>query len=131
MIVFSLIVHSSLFPQENLSVLVMDVKVGKAAFATTEEKAQALAHTLVNTCFGLGIKAVALITSMNEPLGRAVGNSLEVAEAISCLNGKGPEDLKELVCEEGKLNRIPTFPYNQMGECHHTINNYNINDQHI
>ncbi|KAL9984845.1 hypothetical protein ACROYT_G007182 [Oculina patagonica] len=83
---------------ENLSALVMDVKFGKAAFATTEEKAQALAHTLVGTCFGLGIKAVALITSMDAPLGKAVGNSVEVAEAISCLNGKGPEDLKELVC---------------------------------
>lgn len=86
---------------ENLSALVMDVKFGKAAFAKTEERAQALAHTLVGTCFGLGIKAVALITSMDAPLGRAVGNSVEVAEAISCLNGRGPEDLKELVCEEG------------------------------
>ena len=77
------------------------MKFGKAAFATTEEKAQALAHTLVGTCYGLGIKAVALITSMDAPLGKAVGNSVEVAEAISCLNGKGPEDLRELVCEEG------------------------------
>ena len=87
----------------------MDVKFGKAAFAKTEERAQALAHTLVGTCFGLGIKAVALITSMDAPLGRAVGNSVEVAEAISCLNGKGPEDLKELVCEEGKLIWIHTL----------------------
>jgi len=86
---------------ENPSALVLDVKYGKAAFATTEEKAQALAHTLVGTCHGLGIKAVALITSMNAPIGRAIGNAVEVAEAISCLNGKGPEDLRELVCEEG------------------------------
>lgn len=86
---------------ENPSALVLDVKCGKAAFTTTEEEAQVLAYSLVGTCFGLGIKAVALITSMDAPLGRAVGNSVEVAEAISCLNEKGPEDLKELVCEQG------------------------------
>ena len=86
---------------ESLSALILDVKVGKAAFANTKEKAQALAHTLVDACYGLGVKAVALITSMDAPLGKAVGNSVEVAEAISCLNGKGPEDLRELVCEEG------------------------------
>lgn len=82
------------------------MKSGKAAFSTTEAKAQALAHSLVGTCKGLGIKAVALITSMDAPLGRLVGNSVEVAEAISCLNGKGPEDLTELVCEEGKKSYL-------------------------
>lgn len=80
----------------------LDVKVGKAAFATTEERAQALAQTMVGICVGLGIKAVALITSMDAPLGKAIGNSVEVAEAISCLNGRGPKDLKELVIEQGK-----------------------------
>lgn len=82
------------------------MKSGKAAFSTTEEKARALAHSLVGTCKGLGIKAVALITNMDAPLGRLVGNSVEVAEAISCLNGKGPEDLRELVCEEGKKSHL-------------------------
>ena len=90
------------FKPENPSALILDVKCGKAAFATTEEKARALAHSLVSTCQGLDIKAVALITSMDAPLGRTIGNSVEIAESISCLNGKGPEDLKELVCEEGK-----------------------------
>lgn len=80
----------------------LDVKVGKAAFATTEERAQALAQTMVGICIGLGIKAVALITTMDAPLGKAIGNSVEVAEAISCLNGRGPKDLKELVTEQGK-----------------------------
>lgn len=80
----------------------LDVKVGKAAFATTEERAQALAQTMVGICIGLGIKAVALITTMDAPLGKAIGNSVEVAEAISCLNGRGPKDLKELVIEQGK-----------------------------
>ncbi|RMX51602.1 hypothetical protein pdam_00018639 [Pocillopora damicornis] len=87
---------------ENPSALVLDVKVGKAAFATTEERAKALAQTMVGICVGLGIKAVALITTMDAPLGKAIGNSVEVAEAISCLNGRGPEDLKELVIEQGK-----------------------------
>ena len=82
------------------------MKSGKAAFSTTEEKARALAYSLVGTCKGLGIKAVVLITSMDAPLGRLVGNSVEVAEAISCLNGKGPEDLTELVCEEGKKSHL-------------------------
>ncbi|XP_027037111.1 thymidine phosphorylase-like [Pocillopora damicornis] len=86
---------------ENPSALVLDVKVGKAAFATTEERAKALAQTMVGICVGLGIKAVALITTMDAPLGKAIGNSVEVAEAISCLNGRGPEDLKELVIEQG------------------------------
>ena len=80
----------------------LDVKVGKAAFATTEERAKALAQTMVGICVGLGIKAVALITTMDAPLGKAIGNSVEVAEAISCLSGRGPEDLKELVIAQGK-----------------------------
>lgn len=86
---------------ENPTALVLDVKCGKAAFATTEECAHALAQSLVGTCSGLGIKAVVLITAMDAPLGSAIGNSVEVAEAINCLNGEGPHDLKELVCKEG------------------------------
>lgn len=86
---------------ENPSALVLDVKVGKAAFATTKERAKALAQTMVGICVGLGIKAVALITTMDAPLGKAIGNSVEVAEAISCLSGRGPEDLKELVIKQG------------------------------
>ncbi|XP_044172521.1 thymidine phosphorylase-like [Acropora millepora] len=86
---------------ENPTALVLDVKCGKAAFATTEKSAHDLAQSLVGTCSGLGIKAVVLITAMDAPLGSAIGNSVEVAEAISCLNGEGPQDLKELVCEEG------------------------------
>lgn len=86
---------------ENLTALVLDVKYGKAVFATTEDIAQALTQSLLGICSRLGIKAVALITSMDTPLGNNVGNSVEVAEAISCLNGKGPQDLKELVCKEG------------------------------
>ena len=95
-------IHSIFSNQEDISALILDVKCGKAAFTTTEEKAQALAYSLVNTCDGLGIKAAALITSMDTPLGRAVGNSVEVVESIHCLSGEGPEDLKELVCEEGE-----------------------------
>ena len=92
---------------ENLTALVLDVKYGKAVFATTEDIAQALTQSLLGICSRLGIKAVALITSMDTPLGNNVGNSVEVAEAISCLNGKGPQDLKELVCKEGTTYLIP------------------------
>lgn len=85
---------------ENLRYLVLDVKCGVAALS--QDRALTLAQLLVNTCHGLGIDSIALITNMDAPLGYAVGNSVEVAEAISCLCGKGPEDLLELVCEEGK-----------------------------
>ena len=57
---------------------------------------------------GLGIKTTALLTRMDNPMGRNIGNALEVVEAIECLNGGGPADLVGLTCQLGKLNII--FP---------------------
>ncbi|KAM4035961.1 thymidine phosphorylase [Anomaloglossus baeobatrachus] len=86
---------------ESLSALLLDVKFGGAAQSTTMEEAKHLAHSLVNVGVALGIPTIALITNMDNPIGRCVGNSLEVIEALECLEGRGPEDLKELVLQTG------------------------------
>ena len=85
---------------EGLTGLVLDVKVGGGAFIPEEERALDLAHTMVDLGEGHGLPTVALLTAMDRPLGMAIGNGLETAEAIACLRGDGPEDLEELVVEE-------------------------------
>ena len=75
---------------------VFDVKFGDGAFMRRLEDARALAEGLVRTAKLAGKKAVAVLSSMEQPLGHAVGNAIEVAEAIEVLKGGGPEDVKEL-----------------------------------
>jgi pyrimidine-nucleoside phosphorylase len=74
-----------------LDAMVIDVKVGSGAFMRQEARAETLAHALVRTGNGLGIRTRALLTDMNQPLGQAVGNSLEVKECIQLLRGEGTE----------------------------------------
>ncbi len=81
---------------EGIDALVLDVKTGSGAFMKAEKDAVFLAELMVETGQRLGKRVSALITNMDQPLGRAVGNSLEVAECIEVLNGKGPDDLREL-----------------------------------
>ncbi len=86
---------------ESLDALVLDVKHGSGAFMKTEADARTLAGSLVETGKRMGVATSALLTDMNQPLGRMVGNALEVNEAIVCLAGAGPADLRELTIELG------------------------------
>ncbi|XP_068131993.1 thymidine phosphorylase isoform X2 [Hyperolius riggenbachi] len=86
---------------ESLSALILDVKFGEAAQSPTIEEARTLAQSLVNVGAALGIPTSALITNMDNPIGHCVGNNLEVIEALRCLEGKGPQDLRELVTRTG------------------------------
>ena len=82
---------------EGLTGLVLDVKVGEAAFLSQEAQAIELARTMVAIGGSRSVPTVALLTAMDRPLGNAIGNALELLEAIDCLRGGGPEDLRELV----------------------------------
>ncbi len=84
---------------EGIDALVLDVKCGSGAFMKTLEEARQLAQALVDTGTAMGKKTVALITDMNQPLGRTVGNALEIQESLDILGGKGPEDVKKLTLE--------------------------------
>ena len=76
--------------------ILLDVKTGSGAFMKTEQDALALAQTMVDIGAGAGKRTAALITDMNQPLGRTAGNAIEVAEAVETLHGNGPVDLTEL-----------------------------------
>jgi pyrimidine-nucleoside phosphorylase len=84
---------------EGIDALVLDVKTGSGAFMKSEEDALRLAEVMVETGQRMGKKVVALITGMDQPLGRAAGHSVEVIECIEALNGRGPSDLRDLSIE--------------------------------
>lgn len=81
--------------------ILLDVKYGKGAFMKTKEEARNLAYTMIEIGQHLGKDTRAAISDMNQPLGNAIGNSLEVIEAINTLKGKGPKDLLDLCLEAG------------------------------
>jgi pyrimidine-nucleoside phosphorylase len=84
---------------ESLDALVLDVKFGSGAFMKTREQATLLAHSLVNTGERMGVRTTALLTDMNQPLGRMCGNAVEVLESIDVLKGGGPADVRLLTLE--------------------------------
>jgi pyrimidine-nucleoside phosphorylase len=86
---------------EGIDGLVLDVKVGRGAFMKDVDRARELARTLVQIGRNAGKKTVALLTAMDEPLGRAVGNLCEVMESVEVMRGKGPADVRELTIALG------------------------------
>ena len=84
---------------EGIDALVLDVKTGDGAFMKSLEDSKALAETMVEIGRGMGKRVAALITDMEQPLGHAVGNALEVAECVETLKGRGPKDLESLSLE--------------------------------
>jgi pyrimidine-nucleoside phosphorylase len=83
--------------------ILLDVKYGDGAFMHTPQRAIELAKAMINIGNGMGRDTHAIISDMNEPLGNAIGNALEVKEAIATLHGKGPEDFTALVLEAGSI----------------------------
>jgi pyrimidine-nucleoside phosphorylase len=81
---------------EGINALVLDVKVGDGAFMKTPERARLLATTMIAIGRAAGVRVTALLTQMDEPLGAAIGNSLEVIESVEVLRGGGPADIREL-----------------------------------
>ncbi len=84
---------------EGIDALVLDVKCGDGAFLPAREQARFLAETMIGIGRRMGKRVAALITDMEQPLGRAVGNALEVVESIETLKGRGPKDVESLSAE--------------------------------
>jgi pyrimidine-nucleoside phosphorylase len=88
---------------EGIDALVLDVKTGEGAFMQAIDDARSLARTMIEIGQGMGKEVVALVTDMSQPLGRTVGNALEVDEAIETLKGRGPKDVESLSIELAAL----------------------------
>ena len=103
--------------------IVLDVKTGSGAFMKKEEDARALAEEMVKIGKNAGRKTIAVISDMDQPLGFAVGNALEVKEAIETLNGKGPEDFVELCMTLGSRMLIAGGKANTPEEAEEMLKN--------
>jgi thymidine phosphorylase len=87
---------------EGTQSLLLDVKVGSGAFMTDVDQARALASAMIDIGEAHGVRTGAMLTAMDIPLGRAVGNAIEVAEAFDVLNGGGPDDVRDLSIAEAE-----------------------------
>jgi len=96
--------------------LLLDVKVGSGAFMKNVDQARELAQTMVDIGRLAGLHTVAAITSMEQPLGHAIGNALEMAEAIAILHGEGPQDVSELCYHEAAELLVMTGMAKSMAE---------------
>ena len=91
---------------EGIKHLVLDIKWGQGCYQDSQERAESLAQVLVETSRNVGVNTVAVISHMESPLGRCVGNSLEVEESLECLRGEasgGSRDLRDLVVTQGAM----------------------------
>ena len=115
--------------------IVLDVKVGSGAFMKTREDARALAQAMVNIGNGAGRKVTAVLTDMDEPLGYAVGNTLEVIEAIDALRGEGPSDLMEVVfalgCQLALLSGVARTRDEALEKLNRVIDNGSAYDKFV
>lgn len=85
---------------EGIGSLLLDIKVGSAAFMRDVDSARELAHAMIAVGTSMGVETTAMLSTMDAPLGRMVGNSLEIVESVELLSGSGPDDLLELVIEQ-------------------------------
>ncbi|MFN2622401.1 MAG: thymidine phosphorylase [Chthoniobacterales bacterium] len=99
---------------ENLDRLVLDVKFGSGAFMKTKKEAEQLAATMTKVGNLMGVKVTHLLSPMDEPLGRTVGNALEVAECVDVLQGGGPKDVAKLVLDLAE--QVSTAKRSQLAE---------------
>lgn len=106
---------------ESLDALVLDVKFGSGAFMKTLEQSRNLARSLVDTGERMGVETTALLTDMNQPLGRMVGNAVEVAESIETLEGNGPADLTGLTVQLGGELLVQAGTCRTRDEAHATL----------
>lgn len=92
---------------EGTNGLVLDAKAGNGAFMHDPHTAEELARTIISITKRFGVRTSAVVTDMNQPLGQTIGNALEVAEAVECLRGEGPADLRLLVLELAAQMLLP------------------------
>jgi pyrimidine-nucleoside phosphorylase len=106
---------------EGIDALVLDVKVGRGAFMKSMDRARSLAEALVSVGQAAGKRVSALITDMEAPLGRTVGNAIETREAIAVLRGEGPDDLVEVTLALGSEMLVLAGVQSDMDEALHCL----------
>jgi len=109
--------------------ILLDVKYGKGAFMQTKEDAKVLAKTMIEIGKHCGKDTRATISNMNQPLGNAIGNSLEVIEAIHTLKGKGPKDLEELCLKAGSTMLVQAKLYENEDSAYKALKEVMYNGQ--